>query len=283
MSSAISFSSIKPKIKNLGDYQTLAEIKREGLRIAYNRADDSYWLIEGEFLCPVIKSPRECKSIVVKPSDLRYKIFMCHKSREELRGTRALAYIQWGEERGFDKRPSCSGRKRWWDVGEQKLALCSYPMINNERLIFCNNKIFNDANLVGIYPKTELGWNLIYSLNSTYNMLNMELLGIANLGEGAIKQNPVYIKRAIIVDPKFVKLDKYEFLDRTIKSIFKECGIDPKSETLIEEQESKPLPDRAELDKIIFDVLGLTEDERKEVYRAVCQLVWNRISKARSV
>jgi len=33
----------------------------------------------------------------------------------------------------------------------------------------------------------------------------------------------------------------------------------------------------------VFDALGLTEEERKEVYRAVCQLVWERISKARSV
>ena len=38
-----------------------------------------------------------------------------------------------------------------------------------------------------------------------------------------------------------------------------------------------------ELDKIVFDALDLSEDERKEVYRAVCQLVWNRINKANSV
>lgn len=29
--------------------------------------------------------------------------------------------------------------------------------------------------------------------------------------------------------------------------------------------------------------MKLTQDERKEVYRAVCQLVWNRISKVKSV
>ncbi len=61
------------------------------------------------------------------------------------------------------------------------------------------------------------------------------------------------------------------------------CGIDPKSKIPIEEQEPTPLPDRAELDNIVFDALGLTADERKDVYRAVCRLVWNRISKAKSV
>lgn len=45
----------------------------------------------------------------------------------------------------------------------------------------------------------------------------------------------------------------------------------------------KPLTDRAELDKIVFDALNMTSEERKEVYRAVCRLVWNRISKAKSV
>lgn len=37
--------------------------------------------IEEEFLKPVIKSPRECKSILIKPEDLKFKIFMCHKAK----------------------------------------------------------------------------------------------------------------------------------------------------------------------------------------------------------
>lgn len=61
------------------------------------------------------------------------------------------------------------------------------------------------------------------------------------------------------------------------------CGIDSKSEIPIAEQDPQPLPDRKALDDIVFDALGLTEEERKEVYRAVCQLVWDRISKAKSV
>ncbi|MBS3157375.1 hypothetical protein J4442_04385 [Candidatus Woesearchaeota archaeon] len=41
--------------------------------------------------------------------------------------------------------------------------------------------------------------------------------------------------------------------------------------------------DRAELDKIIFDELGLTKEERKEVYWSICELVRQRIEKARSL
>jgi hypothetical protein len=50
----------------------------------------------------------------------------------------------------------------------------------------------------------------------------------------------------------------------------------------VEKQEPNPISDRECLDKVVFDALGLTEEERKEVYRAVCQLVWNRISKAKT-
>ena len=49
------------------------------------------------------------------------------------------------------------------------------------------------------------------------------------------------------------------------------------------EQKPNPLPDRKALDDIVFDILSLTEDERQEVYWAVCELVANRLNKARSV
>lgn len=51
----------------------------------------------------------------------------------------------------------------------------------------------------------------------------------------------------------------------------------------IREQKPNPPPDRKALDDIVFDILGLTEDERNEVYWAVCELVENRLDKARSV
>jgi len=43
------------------------------------------------------------------------------------------------------------------------------------------------------------------------------------------------------------------------------------------------LSDEKVLDEIFFDALGLTEEERKEVYWAVAELVKNRLEKARSV
>ena len=63
--------------------------------------------------------------------------------------------------------------------------------------------------------------------------------------------------------------------------IFQELGINPKQP--IRSQKPNPLPDRKALDDIVFDILGLTPEERNEVYWAVCELVKNRLEKARSV
>jgi hypothetical protein len=85
------------------------------------------------------------------------------------------------------------------------------------------------------------------------------------------------------VERKLQKLftQKQTFLTREIKSIFEELGFDKNKP--IREQQPNPLPDRKELDDIIFDELGLTEEERKEVYWSVAELVKQRLDKSKSV
>ena len=69
-------------------------------------------------------------------------------------------------------------------------------------------------------------------------------------------------------------------LVRIVGSVFKEIGLDKYYS--IRKQEPNPLPDRKALDDVIFDALGLSLAERKEVYWAVCELVQNRLNKAKS-
>ncbi len=71
---------------------------------------------------------------------------------------------------------------------------------------------------------------------------------------------------------------KYE--DVPINSIFDGLSARHPDEVFLD----KVKPARRELDKIIMgDILGLTEDEQLEVYRAVVDLVRSRIEKAKSV
>jgi len=75
----------------------------------------------------VIKSPRECRSILVKPEDLKYRVLMIHKDKKALKGTNVLKYIEMGEKNGYHKRPTCASRERWYDLGKRKPWPLSTP------------------------------------------------------------------------------------------------------------------------------------------------------------
>jgi len=51
----------------------------------------------------------------------------------------------------------------------------------------------------------------------------------------------------------------------------------------IEEQIPDPSKEQKQLDNLIFDAIELTQQERDNVYREVCRLTWNRVSKAKSL
>lgn len=75
--------------------------------------------------------------------------------------------------------------------------------------------------------------------------------------------------------------DKIKTLkSREIKSIFEELWFDKNKD--IREQNPNPLPDRKELDDIIFDEIWLSDEERKEVYLSLGELVKSRLDKAKS-
>jgi hypothetical protein len=227
--------------------------------------------IEEEFLKPVIKSPRECRSILIKPEDLRYKIFMCHRDKSELKGTAALEYICWGEAQGYHERPTCKGRPRWWDVGVRnsvgllwvETMFEAFRVYKNEQLVYESDKFYGIASSVD-----SVG--LTISLNSSPVLLLKLLSGFASLGQGGLK-TPVYeVKKFHVPDPASIDVDPSlaaTFFSREIGPIIHEIHQ----------------PDRRALDEVVFDVLGLTAGEREAVYEAVVHLVRARLEKAQSV
>ncbi len=271
----------KGKLVRLGE---IAEVRR-GITTGANEffyLDDEkirQWGIEQEFLKPVIKSPRECRSIVIKPEDLKFKIFMCHKDERELKGTAALEYIQWGESQGFHERPTCKSRKRWWDLGEQDAFNFVVLRFRHERNWTPINPdpslLAGDIMFVGSWIDRESVEVSNALANCTLAVLVSELYGRVNLGEGLLTTYGPEITRFLTVAPSAFShragralLDHFESLkQRDVKIIFEEIHQ----------------PDRRALDDVVFDVLGLTVGEREAVYEAVIELVRARLEKARSV
>ena len=183
-------------------------------------------------------------------------------------------------------------------------------MIHNDRsaLALHASCIIVDHNLFEITYAD--GAVLVASMAATYETMIRELLGRRNLGEGALKTEGVDIVNLLVFnparfssaqrDPLLEALDK--MAQKPIRSIFEELGFelcrergcrneehpyeyvqaDELTAEQILAQVRKASPDRYELDRVIFDVLGLTVKERADVYRAVVDLVKSRLLKARS-
>jgi len=199
----------------------------------------------------VFKSPREINKILITESDAVSII-----KRKNVPFNIRKASLLWVDLRG-DKH------------------ICHF---NKDGLPF-------EHNFYGIEEKNGNNLKLCLLLNSTLTYLLVEVLGRKGLGGGAIR----LVKEDLLKMPCLnidkinnLEISKYQYLlNRKIYSVFQEFGFD--STKPLREQQPNPLPDRKALDDIVFDALGLTEEERKEVYWATAELVKNRLDKARSV
>jgi type I restriction-modification system DNA methylase subunit len=267
-----------PKVTKLGK---IAHIRR-GITSGANeffyldREKIKSWSIEEDYLRPIVISPREMK-IEINPSDIDYWVLFVHKPKEELSGTNVLKYIQWGEEvetrikggtrggsviKGFHNLSTVKSRKLWYDVGIREPA----PILRSrriwERCVYFLNKAYALANdsLYEIHPFDRNNVKVLAGiLNSSIIAFISELEG-RFYGGGVLELEIYETKNMTVIDPN--KLSPTE--KQKIKEAFSRvCEAQNRSDEKLEEEARK------ELDNAVFDVLGLTEDERRQVYEGL--------------
>ncbi|MEO7018937.1 MAG: DNA methyltransferase [Ktedonobacteraceae bacterium] len=257
------------KLVRLGD---IAEV-RFGIKTGANEffyldeAKARQWEIEPEFLVPVIKSPRECKSILIDTQNLKSKLFLCHKSKADLKGTKALAYIAWGESQGFQKRPSCAGRPRWWDLGERRFPSLSFNYLihTTAKTFYTPDSCYFSDNFQDVMIAPPFVLPLCTSLNSTVFQLMVNVAGRSNFGDGLLKIQTYEVSDLLCVHPKEIQMAKDQLLASSSWDVL------------------APSPERIALDTTIFNALHLTQGERDAVYEGVMKLVNSRLDKAKSM
>lgn len=146
-----------------------------------------------------------------------------------------------------------------------------------------NNEIIANKELFTIkVDKKEDVEKVIYSLNSSIFQFWLESHSASNI-PSLIKIRGYDIPSINqILNINFEKFrQKNQLLNRIIWDVFLELWFDKTKD--ICSQTPNPLPDRKELDDIVFDELWLTSEERNEVYRSLAELVKARLDKAKSV
>lgn len=151
---------------------------------------------------------------------------------------------------------------------------------------FLYAKILVSDNFQEIHYLNKNEREFVYSCNSTLFQLLLNIIGRANFGDGLIKLQTFEVASLILLNPENIKITGVKintfnkFISRDLYSFFEELGFNRNE--LIRDQIPNPLPDRKELDDIIFDELGLSNKERNEVYWSVAELVKQRLDKAAS-
>ena len=232
--------------------------------------------IEGQFLKPVIKSPKDCNAIKLKKRDLNFFAFLCHKDKSQLRGSKALKYIKWGEKqkaksgRPWSEVESVKGRKNWYELPKRTPGLVLLPMVTGSslRCILNDCKAQVDHNLFEIICEDE---NILDALgvylNSGISFLQRELIGRANLGDGALKVEGIDWKKILVPNKNLLmklKKDTAKVFDKVCKRSVKDIKTESKRK------------DRIEFEKAVLKVLGLPEKLAGEILEAVVKLVEER-------
>jgi len=259
----------------------VADIRRgitTGINEFFYLTDDNikHWGIERKFLKPVIKSPKECDGIKLKQKNLKFSAFLCHKDKSELKGTKALKYIKWGESqktgggRLWPKVESVKGRKNWYELPKRQPGNVLLPMttgsclraIVNERVAQVDHRLFE------ILSKDEkINEGISIYLNSGLAFLCRELIGRANLGDGALDVEGIDWKRILVPKKEFLlklKKDAGKAFEKLCKRSIKSIKTEAKRK------------DRIEFEKVIVKSLGLPETLASQILEAVAGLVEER-------
>lgn len=244
--------------------------------------------IEEEFLKPVLKSPKEFEGILIDPARLTTKVFLCQKTKGELRQegkTGALKYIKWGENQKtkdgvpWPDAPTVKNRKPgWWALPNDKPSQIFGSKAHDIRLIqrWSPKPIIADCRVYFLESNSSSTTGVLAAiLNSGLSLLFLEMIGRVSLGDGVLDvmvedaQDYMIIPSIEAVEAKNEKdlLSSFDFiLTRPIKPIFEEVKM----------------PDRQKLDSLVLEALGLDPKKYlKPLYDGLCELVRERIELAK--
>jgi len=224
---------------------------------------------------PVFSKPSSFKKIILNESNTYILIF------DNISEIKDQKILEWFESK---KKNLKVRRKDKFELGRREPSQLIIVRTPYDRHIVYLNQGLNVVDHVELLTKDDPK-PICAILNSSIYMLFREIYGRSNLGLGTLKFEVMDAKKLpfIILEAKRGILNDLlnKMANREIGTVLEELGLNPSKP--IREQEPKPLPDRAELDNIIFDELGLTQEERKEVYWSVCELVKQRLDKAKSL
>jgi len=287
-------------VTDITDETSEAELRQHGILPAKKKqlrlveaGDGGHYIIEAEYLKPLVKSTRDIKSLIIDESITKFRVLVVPDEKKTLVGKHVLKYIRRGETQTFGvgpragvpaKKPTCASRDPWYTLdASNKGDLLWFALITDTHAVPLNPKGFlSDHRFHNIVPKhkeyTETIWGI---LNGTFTFLCAEFWGKQFGGRGidSVATDVYEVAQIPFLDPAAVP---EEIAIKIVEAVRKISG-----RPILPVLEEVNQPDRQALDEAIFEAIGFDDPEERgkvlsELYEAVCQRVESRFERARS-
>jgi hypothetical protein len=283
------------------DFFVLRTVGRESRRKPLVSCENGFgktFDIEEEYVPPVLRDPEDVTTYYLHSSDIPVRIFRCRKDRQQLKGTKALTYVQWAESspearvriiRGKDKGKlvqvpdvsTVSSRGEWYKLPHIDPARIFLPKIVKNRHVIplSDEEIYSTDNFYPLYCTSPI--DLWLYLNSSVFRLFMELNGRWE-GAGALQIMVYEYKQCPGLNPLISLSKNFKKLEE-LKSRIAYRFINIAEEGPLEfEQE-----DRKELDELVLSAMGFTEKKEQEtalneIYSWLLERVKERLLKPKT-
>lgn len=258
----------------------------------FSEMNNQHYLMERIYFQPLFKTQREASNLDVDLNKLKYRVLICNEKKSSLRkfSVRLLKYIEDAERSPHkvqnkptnQQRQKKDGSQDWFNLGEDlfvgdfifpsKVGEKFRLIDNRNTKVFCDKVNYN----VKVNEEYIKYSDIIFLLmNSTLFRFFFDLFSRQLTGNQTLSDVDVYVlEKNLVPDPTLFSNYKKEFQNilKSLKSrdqdtIYKEVNY----------------PDRQKLDEIIFEVLGLSKSDLKELYKVETDYVKQRSLKSSSV
>lgn len=245
--------------------------------------------IESEYVLPLLKSPKDSNRIALSDEDVDLWIFVCRKSKEELRSEGhlgALKYIEWGARQVYSKgefkgMPWPKGtwvaqrEPGWYSLPEsetpQGQVFFGQSFGDRHMHRFATSALIPDCRLYYLEPQANLSSSLLAAIiNSSIFALACEIFGRVTMGDGVLELKVEDARDYLLVPDLRGASTAYK--KEIVKAFEQVCDRDIGD--VFEEENRK---DRRALDSAVLKAIGLDPQAYlKDISRSLCELVAER-------
>lgn len=271
---------------------SISPSKKKQLRLV-EAGDGGRYVIEADYLKPLVKSTRDIKSLTIDESITKFRVLIVSGEKKALVGKNVLKYIRAGETQSFGvgpragvpaKKPTCASRSPWYALDQSnKGKFLWFALITDTHAVPHNPDDFlSDKRFYNVNPKDAGQEELIFGLlNSTFTFLCAEFWGRQFAGRGidSIDITVYEVAQLPFLNPEAVP---EEIATKIVDAVHKIAD-----RAILPVLEEVNQPDRQALDDAVLEAIGFNNPEERgkvlaELYDAVCQRVESRFERARS-